>query len=167
MKKTEILGALKFYGFSQYIINWTSIIYDHFTAKVQNNGYFSQQVNIQKGVHQGGPASSFYFLICAEVLADNLRDNAQIKGIPVQEVEDLLGQFADDMDLYLLYDKNSLENVLRTMDTFQRESGFTVSYEKTQIYRIGSLARSQAKLITQKVVKWTNGPYFRVRDNCG
>ena len=70
----------------------------------------------------------------------------------------LLGQFADDMDIYLLHDEKSINEILRTLNFFQSRSGFTVSYDKTQIYRIGSLKKLDAKFYTSPEVRWTNQP---------
>ena len=137
---------------------WTDILYTNFYAKIQNNGNFSEKFPIERSVHQGGCASTMYFLICAEVLALELKRNTKIKGIPVQEMINLLGHFADDMDIYLLNDKQSLNEVLNVLANFQKQTGFTVNYDKTQVYRIGSLQYSDASLIMQQVVKWTSEP---------
>ena len=37
-------------------------------------------------------------------------------------------------------------------------TGLTMSYDKTLIYRIGSLANTDAKLYTTRKIKWTNNP---------
>ena len=153
-----IIKLLQYFGFSQYLIDWTRIIYTGFHAKVQNNGVMSGQIKIGRGVHQGGCASTMYFLICAEILSLELKRNQDVKGIPVNEIINLLGQFADDMDIYLLNDKDSLNAVIATLDQFQRNTGFKVNYDKTQIYRIGSLRKTDARLVTQRMVKWANDP---------
>ena len=153
-----LIGALKFFNFSTYLVNWTELLYEDCKAVIQNNGYFGPKIKLEQGIRQGGPASSLYFLICAEILAINLRSNDIIKGIPVEDIENLLGQFADDMDMYLMCEECSLEQVFQTLERFKALSGFTVNYDKTLIYRIGSLKNSQASLYTNKTVVWTNGP---------
>ena len=156
-----IQGALEYFGFGQEITKWLNITYTGFQAKIQNNGYFSQPISIKRGVHQGGPASSFYFLICAEILAIQLRqsrDLGHIKGIPVNDIINLLGQYADDADLYLLNDQNSLHTVFNIITEFGKHTGFTINYDKTTIYRIGALKHSMAKLYTQQQIAWTNEP---------
>ena len=110
-------------------------------------------------MRQGGCASTMYFLICAETLAIELRNNPEIHGIPVGSFTDLLSQFADDMDIFLMHQENSLRQVISTLETFQKNSGFTVNYDKTQIYRIGSLRNSAAKLYVQKDLVWTNNTF--------
>ena len=58
----EILhGSLVYFGFGSLIQEWTKILYEGFTVKVQNNGYFSEEINIKKGVHHGGCCSAVYF----------------------------------------------------------------------------------------------------------
>ena len=151
-----ILGSLSYFGFSDYLISWVKILYQNFHAMVQNNGHFTKPFPVQKSVQQGGPASSVLFLICAEILAINLRSNSQIKGIPVNDITALLNQFADDMDIFMLADQNSLHQCLNCSQEFQAHTGFTVNYDKTQIYRIGSLKRSNAMFFTQEKLKWTN-----------
>ena len=158
IEKCAIIGALKYFNFSNYIIKWTDIIYSDFEAKVQNNGSFSDSISIQKGVRQGGPASSVFFLLCAELLAIALKSDESILGIDVQAMKNLLGQFADDMDIYLMCDQTSIKRVLEILDYFHRHTGFLISYEKTQIYRIGSLRNTNAKLITERAITWTNQP---------
>ena len=48
-------------------------------------------------IKQGGPCSSYYFL----VLALELRNDVNVQGIFLNDLKKFLGQFADDMDLYL------------------------------------------------------------------
>ena len=140
------------------MINWVKILYTDFQANTQNNGHFSDRFPIKRGVHQGGPALSLLFLICAELLALTLKSEGDIKGIPVHEILKLLGQYADDADIYLLKDQKSLDSVFLIIERFRQMSGFTLNYDKTTILRIGSFRDSNQTLLTQKTVSWTNEP---------
>ena len=155
---SAITGAMKFFGFADMLIEWTNILYTDFKAMVQNNGHFSKKFSVERGVHQGGPASTGYFLICAEVLAIAIRENVEIEGIPVREFKQLLGQYADDADVFLKNDHKSINKVFEVLEKFKKNSGFTVNYDKTVIYRIGSLANTDFKCITNQNVAWTNEP---------
>ena len=73
----------------------------------------------------------------------------------IRKIFDIM-KYADDMDIYLLNDPKSLDATFEVLEAFKRNSGFTVSYEKTTIYRIGSLRISDARLITQDQVNWTS-----------
>ena len=155
---SAIFGAMQFFEYPDYLIKWTKILYTDFTAQIQNNGYFSNIISVKRSVHQGGPCSSYYFLICAELLAIALRQNTKISGIPVDDILHLISQYADDADIYGVMNKSSLLETFQVLDHFQQHTGFTVSYDKTQILRIGSLKDSEARIYTSKEVKWTNGP---------
>ena len=149
-------GSLDFFGFGQIIKDWTKILYHDFTVKVQNNGHFSSPLAIHKGVHQGGCCSSVYFLVIAEILALALRDNDRIDGITIQDIRHLLNQFADDMDIATLCNETSIRNIYSELNQFRLQSGFTVSYDKTTLYRIGSLRHSDAQMYSLDQFIWSN-----------
>ena len=153
-----IIGALEFFDFGKYIIDWTKILYTGYHVEIQNNGKFSERINILRSVHQGGVNSVNYFLLVAEILALTIRGNEEIKGIPVRDIINLLTQFADDMDVAMLAEQSNLDEVLGTIEWFKEHTGFTINYDKTKILRIGSLKKTDAKLITQRQVSWTNEP---------
>ena len=155
---SALIGAMKYYDFHETIINWTEIFYRDFVAVIQNNGHFSEKIRISRGVHQGAPCSSYYFLICAELLATIFRTDQRIAGIPVKDIMNTLGQYADDADLYSLYQQESINAIFSNLKTFYQNFGFKVNYDKTSLMRIGSLKNSDAKLITEKEVVWTNEP---------
>ena len=149
-------GSLDFFGFGSIVKQWTRILYRGFTVKVQNNGCLSTPIQINKGVHQGGCCSSIYFLVIAEILALSLRANEDIDGITIQDIRNLLNQFADDMDICTICNERSIRNICSELHRFYYQSGFTVSYEKTTLYRIGSLRHSCAQLYNIDEYVWSN-----------
>ena len=153
---TILHGSLDYFGFGEVIKKWTRILYQDFTVEIQNNGNFSGTIDINKGVHQGGCCSSVYFLVIAEILAITLRHNDEIEGITFKDIRNLLNQFADDMDIFSLSSKKSIEAIYHELDAFQLQSGFTVSYDKTTLYRIGSLRHSNAAMYGIDQYKWSN-----------
>ena len=149
-------GSLNYFKFGAIVREWTEILYHKFSVKVQNNGYFSTEIPIMKGVHQGGCCSSIYFLVIAEILALSLRANEEIEGITFQDIKHLLNQFADDMDIFSLCKEKSIRAIYEELDKFKLQSGFTVSYEKTTMYRIGSLRHSDAAMYNMTEFVWSN-----------
>ena len=123
-------GSLDYFQFGEIIKRWTKILYKDFTVKVQNNGNFSDTIEIQRGVHQGGCCSSIYFLVIAEILALSMRSNQKIQGIVIEEIKNLLNQFADDMDVFSRNAEEDLKEICSELKQFQSQSGFLVSYEK-------------------------------------
>ena len=153
---TILHGSLDYFEFGDIIKEWTKILYKDFTVKIQNNGFFSESIPIKKGVHQGGCCSSVYFLVIAEILAISLRANQDITGISIAQLRNLLNQFADDMDIFSLAEEKSIKTILEELDKFRLQSGFTLSYEKTTLYRIGSLRHSDAQMYGIDQVTWSN-----------
>ena len=92
----------------------------------------------------------------SEILAILIRKNDDIKGITVNNTQKKIGQFADDLNLFSVYEGKSLNGIIEALTTFEYNTGLQVNYDKTNIYRIGSLKNSDAKLYTAKEFNWTN-----------
>ena len=153
---TILHGSLEYFGFGQIVKDWTYILYRDFTVSIQNNGHFSDTIKIEKGVHQGGCCSSVYFLVIAEILALALRSNQDIQGITIHDIRNLLNQFADDMDIFSMCTEKSIRAIYGELKQFQKISGFEVSYDKTTLYRIGSLKHSDAAMYNISEYAWSN-----------
>ena len=153
-----IRGTLEFFGFAEYIIKWIEILYDGFKVRVQNNGHLSETINVNRSVHQGGCCSAAIFVCVAEILARDIRENSQIRGAFIKEIENILTLFADDTDATLdAENSESLNGTLKCIERFGKRTGLLLNYEKTNVYRIGSLKNSDAKFYTTKELNWKNG----------
>ena len=153
---TAIENSMEFFGFSKMLRKWVKILYQGFSLQVQNNGNLSEKIDVGRSVRQGGPASNALFLVIAELLANNIRKDADISGIFIREIEQLLNQYADDMDVGMENSETSLNAALNQIERFRRSTGFTLNYDKTTIYRVGSLAHTCARLYTEKQLTWTS-----------
>ena len=153
---SALKGSLRYFGCSNVIREWTDILYKGFTVKVHNYGHLSSKIKLERGIHQGGCASAMYFLYCAEMLSIALRQDNSIAGIPVKEIAAILGQYADDMDNYSRFQQESLNAIIRRLSWFHDNAGFAVNYDKTALYRIGSVRNTDAQLYCQKLIQWTN-----------
>ena len=160
-----IKGSLVYFNFPDYIIDWVEIMYTNFVIKVQNNGKFSSEFQVQHGIHQGGVCSATLFVLAVETLANLIRDNPDIHGIPISNNINRaehgssvaeLNQFADDMDVFSLFQQSSLDAILGSLKKYYYNSGMEINYNKTTLYRIGSLKYSMAQLYTQQDIKWTS-----------
>ena len=141
---STLIEALKYFGFGETFIQWVKIIYNNAVSCVVNNGNFTNWISITRSVKQGGPCSAYFFLILAEVLAIELRES-DIKGVKIHSILKLLGQYADNIDLYLWGEKNNITNALKKIAEFEKHSGFQINYNKTALYKIGSLRKSDPK----------------------
>lgn len=94
-------GILDFFDFGPSIKQWIKVFYTNIKSSVVQNNFLSAPFKINRGVRQGDPISSYLFLICAEILGILIRENIEIKGIKINDVEHKISQFADDTTLIL------------------------------------------------------------------
>ena len=100
--------------------------------------------------------STALFNLCAQILCMELKKNTEIQPVMINEEEQLLDQYADDTDVFSVHDQSSLTAIEKTLTKFGDNIGLRISYEKTTIYRIGSLKDTDASLYTMKPIAWTN-----------
>ena len=153
---SAIKGALRYFNFGENFIRWIMLFYNQFNVCTQNFGFKSEWFVKGKSVNQGCPISPSVFLLIGEILALKLRNNKVVKGIRIGQTEILISQFADDMDLYLPFEKIVLDEVIRILDDVETNTGLKVSYDKTTLYRIGSIADSDARIFTLRPIQWSN-----------
>ena len=70
----------------------------------------------------------------------------------------LLSQFADDTNIYLKGNSTNIDNVMQTLTKAEQNLDLKVNYEKSTLYRIGSLTDTDAELYTQKQYAWNDPP---------
>ena len=125
------------------------------------NGQTSSWFSIERGCRQGDPVSPYLFVLCMEILATMIKENVDIKGICINEVEHKLSQFADDAQLMNNGDKMSFEKSLDTIEKYGRVSGLFLNTDKTQAIWLGSKRRSQIKYMPHLKIVW-NPSQFKI-----
>lgn len=77
----------------------------------------------QKGCRQGYSISPFLFLLCAESLGTIIRNNKDMKGIKIGDVENKWSQNTDDSSLISDGSPLTFDGILRELDFFKNISG--------------------------------------------
>ena len=72
----------------------------------------------------------------------------------MREIKFILGQYADDMDVMSRNSQQDLNRIFYHINNFHKNTGFTLSYDKTSMYRVGAMHRSKAQLYTGKQMSW-------------
>ena len=126
-----LLQTLEFYNFGPFFINWIKLIYKDIYSRVANNGYISETFGISRGIRQGDPISALLFLPVAEIMATVIRNNTNIKGIVINDIELKLCQLADDTSLFLS-DIESVKIALTCFEEFYRYAGLQLNRAKTE-----------------------------------
>ena len=130
--------CLELFGFGDNIRSWVNILQKKSFSMVEQNGHYSEKIELSRGCRQGDPISPYLFVICAEVLSHVLRECSDVKGIDIEGIEVKLSQYADDTTLYLQGDKGSLCAVMGILGWFKKLSGLGVNREKTKVIKIGA-----------------------------
>ena len=135
----SLIKALQYFNFRDRLIAWIKILFTDFKLYVCNNGYASDPLTPTRGLFQGNPVSPAGFILIIELLAIVIRANNRIKGIKVKDTEILLSMFADDVNLLISDTAVTCQAVIKTIEEFEQLSGLLINYDKSHVYRIGSL----------------------------
>ena len=108
----------------------------------------------ERGVRQGCPLSPYLFILCAEVLAEKLRNTKDSKGIFVNQTEIKISQYADETTLILDGSKKSLTLSLQVLERFRKVSGLKLN--NTEVLWIGARTGRDEILYPEKELKWVN-----------
>ena len=132
----SLIAAMSYFNFGESFKKWTKICFTNATACVTNNGYVSDRFKVTRGVKQGGCCSAFYFLVFIETLANKLR-NSDLQGLDIDGVAKLLGQYADDLDMYLWGSRQNVKKALGVIKNFEQSSGMKINVSKSTICQLG------------------------------
>ena len=144
-KHEALLGSLKYFGIHSNFVKWVDLLLTGFSLCVQNNGYCSNFQPQTRGLHQECCYSPLGFLLCGEIFSLILY-SADLEGIKYKGLINLLLQFADNSNLFLKAKDGVLDKVAQTLDHIEGHMGLKVNYDKSTVYRIGSLENSKATL---------------------
>ena len=146
--------VLKFFNFGPSIIKWITVLNKNACSAVTQCGHLSSFFRLGRGCRQGDPLSPYLFILCAEILSIRLRNNKNIKGINIDNVELKFSQYADDATAFLDGSKTSLEETLQELDTFANISGLKTNFDKTQVIWIGAKKYSTDAIKTRWKLSW-------------
>ena len=133
--------ALDKFNLGDNFSKWISILYNNISSCVINNGTSSKYFDVTRGVRQGDPLSPYLFLFAIEVVAAKIRNDANIKGIKINNSELKLSMYADDMTL-VVKDVKSAKHAFALLKTFEHHSGLRLNVDKTEGMWLGGQKHS-------------------------
>lgn len=134
-------------GFGEKLIDLVKLAFHGCLSYANVNGYLSAPIYISRGLHQGSPLSPVLFLITAQVFTKNLINNEYVQGFSVDNVSLLQSLFADDTDLFLSANEQTVNEVFGELETFGAHSGCKFNVGKTHCIPLGK-ARLNTSLLT-------------------
>ena len=144
--------TLHAFRFGPSFIHWIKTFYNNISSCVMNNGFATAPFEVQRGVRQGDPLSSYLFIIVLEILSISIRSNKNIQGIMVDGEEIKLEIFADDLTAFLLNDI-SISRFLKLLEVFGGCSGLKINREKSEIMLLGNHGNSPSDHVDFKGIK--------------
>ena len=126
-----MLSALQKFNFGDIFIKWIKILYNKPSIRCKNNGWISESFRAERGIRQGCPVSALLFLLVAEIMAIQIRNESEIKGFKISGETFKLTHYADDTTL-LLSDLNSIENTINLISNFSQVSGLRLNISKCE-----------------------------------
>ena len=137
IKHTFLFAVLKSFGFGPQFIQWVRTFLNNAESCVVNNRHSIGYFPLERGTKQGDPFSAYLFILCAESLFIQIREDENIKGIVVGDHEIKLSAYEDDADLLTL-DVKSLQTIFQTYTTFQLYSSLKLKLDKSEACWIGT-----------------------------
>ena len=131
------------------------VCYTDIKSVVINNGFFSEPLSVTRGLRQGCPLSCLCFNLIVELIAIKIDS---IEGIAVGTKTKKLGQYADDLWLSIKHKKECYLELFKELTNFAEFSGLRINYDKTEILRLGSLIKSDARFYADFPIQWTDKP---------
>ena len=151
-----LFATLKRYGFGTKFVNFIKTLLFDAQSCIINNGYTTDYFKLERGTRQGDPLSAYLFILVFEVLFIQVREDIDIKGFTVNDVELKLSCYADD-GYFMVKTVDSLKKILRYFDIYSLYSSLKVNLEKCEACWLGRAKFREDKPIACKWTALNNG----------
>ena len=128
-------------------LNIIKAIYDKPTANIILNGEMLKAFPQKPGTRQGCPLLPLLFNTVLEILATEIRQEKEIKGIQIRREKVKLSLFADDVILYIENPKVSTPKLLELINEFRKVAGYKTNMQKFAafLYNNNELPKRESK----------------------
>ena len=116
-------------------------------------------IDMERGIFQGCPISPYLFLLVIEIMALAIRQNCQIKGIPVENQQLKINLLADDSTCFIDGSDASFKSLFNTIDKFSECSGCKLNVAKSEAIWIGSRQGCQSHPFADIGLKWNKSTF--------
>jgi hypothetical protein len=148
--------CLETFGFGIKFRKWIQMLYKNGKSCINTNGFLSKFFQISRSMRQGCPIAAYLYILQAEPMAQSMRKNDDIKGIPIKipnSEENLvvkISMFADDTQLFHST-KRSIKKGFDILETYCKASGAKLNMKKTKGLTFGTWKYHEMKLDR---IKW-------------
>ena len=129
-----LIKTLSKVGIEGAFLNIIKAIYERPTANITLNGQKLGAFPLRSGTRQECPLSPLLFNIVLEVLATTIRQEKEIKGMPIGKKDMKLSLLADDMIVYMENPIDSTKKQLYLINEFGKTAGYKVNIQKLKAF---------------------------------
>ena len=142
-----LFASLKKFGFKESFITWIQLLHTNIESCIMNNGHSTRYFKINRGTRQGDPMAAYLFILIMEILACQVRNNQNIKGINIASNSNIkIALFADDTTFFLK-DVSSCKALTSTLENFSRITSMNINFNKSEAAWIGTESNNESKPI--------------------
>lgn len=138
--RTFLGNVLKRFGCGPNFQRWLDTLYCNANMRVLVNVFLTEQIPLERGVRQGDPLSPLLYVLCAEVLACNIRSERTCYSFLIPGAQGnhfKIRQYADDSTCFVK-DFFSLMNLLRIIRKYESGTGAKLNVAKTEAMWLGA-----------------------------
>jgi hypothetical protein len=129
-----MIKVLERSGIQGPYLNIIKSIYSKPVANIKLNAEKLKAIPLKSGTRQGCPLSLYLFKILLEILAREIRQQKDIKGIQIGKEEVKISLFADDMIVYISDPKNSTRELLNLINSISEVTGYKINSNKSMAF---------------------------------
>ena len=85
-----------------------------------------------------------------------VRQNNDIQGIQIGNKTFKIKHYADDTQIFSLFEPQSIKEIFKVFEDFSTISGPQMNYTKTEVLRIGTIKNTAKTIEKNEQLKWTN-----------
>lgn len=126
----EILfSLLEYVNIGNIILEGVKMAYSDCVTRIIVNKNLTEDIHVRSSVRQGCPLSPLLFALYLEPFLLRVMRNERISGFRLEQAQVKVLAYADDIAVFCT-DKESVVEVVKTADTFCRQTGSEINWEK-------------------------------------
>ena len=127
-----IFKIFKSFGFGQTMLTWLELLYKNTFSHIEINGVLTNSIQMKRGIRQGCRINMLFFIAATNMLTKHIEQQTRIKGFLYQNTHLKILQYADDTT-FLFQNFESLNQILKELQSYETVSGLSINKSKTQI----------------------------------
>ena len=147
--------VMRKFNFGETFISFVQNLEKDAESCTINYGFTGNYFPIQRGLRQGCSMSALLFILVVEILGQKIRQS-DVQGIQIKGTNKKHTQYADDLWSLILASQQNFDRLNKVINTFTKQTGLEINYNKTEIMRVGTLRQTNAKFYSEQQIKWSD-----------